>query len=88
MARQTTKESLSEADSLGARGNWKGLNRSGHSPVSQEAGILPFARPEGQCRGAKSDEFREEASMRGRAVIAQGGEANGRNQAREKESIF
>lgn len=40
--------------------------------MSQEVGIIPFASPQEQRRGDRSDEFREEISTRGRAAIAQG----------------
>lgn len=56
----------------GERGSQQRRNKSGHSPVSQEVGIIPFASPQEQRRGDKSDEFREEISMRGQAAIAQG----------------
>ena len=68
---QTTKESLSEAESLCGRGNGQRQNKSGLSPVSQEAGITTYAGLQEQRRGDKSDE-KEEISMYGQAVIAQG----------------
>lgn len=71
LVEQTTKESLSEAESLWGRGNGQRQNKSGRSRVSQEAGITPYTSPQEQCRGDKSDE-KEEISMYGQAVIAQG----------------
>ena len=71
MVEQTPKESLSEAESLCGRGNGQRQNKSGLSPVSQEAGITTYAGLQEQRRGDKSDE-KEEISMYGQAVIAQG----------------
>lgn len=68
---QTTKESLSEAESLRGRGNGQRQNKSGRSPVSQEARITAYAGLQEQRRGVKSDE-KEEISIYGQAVIAQG----------------
>lgn len=84
---QTTKESFSEAKSLCGRGNGQRQNKSALSPVSQEAGITAYASLQEQCRGDKSDE-KEEISMYGQAVIAQGAKRMEETKQKKMKAFF